>query len=153
MGAHDGLLLRDATIDLTDEVLSEVMGPRFIAYEQLVAGLKDLDIDLTWQFYKDGASWLAKAPYVWTGPRGGTREYNTLWLSVWEDFFKVAVYFKDTERHEVLAQDISDETRKVVSQGKRMGKMNTFPVEFDIDSAKLPTDLLTLIAYKKTLAK
>jgi len=144
------LLLRDPRIELTDEVLKEVLGVRYGAYAQLVEGLKKLDIIPLWQYYRDGTSWMGKGPYVWTGPRGGQREYNTLWMSVWDGFLRITVYFRETERHEVLALDLSDETRKLIDEGKKMGKMNTFPICFRIYGDTLPPDVLTLIEFKKS---
>jgi hypothetical protein len=111
-----------------------------------------IDIDLSWQFYKDGTAWLAKGPYTWTGPRGGKREYNTFWLSGWDGFFEISVYFKDTERGEVLALPLEESTRDLIRSAKKMGKINTFPVTMRVHNQELPDDLLTLIKYKKSLA-
>jgi len=147
------LLLCDPNVEVTDELLAELLGVRYKAYRELVDGLKALDIDLCWQFYKDGTAWLAKGPYTWTGPRGGKREYNTFWLSVWDGFFDVSVYFKDTERGEVLALPLDGSTLDLIRRAERMGKINTFPVTMRVCSETLPPDLLTLIEYKKSLAK
>jgi hypothetical protein len=147
------LLLRDPSTVVTDELLKELLGIRYPAYCELVTFLETIDIDLSWQFYKDGTAWLAKGPYTWTGPRGGKREYNTFWLSVWDGFFEVSVYFKDTERGEVLALPLEESTLDLIRSAQKMGKINTFPVTMRIHNQELPNDLLTLIKYKKSLAK
>lgn len=154
MGKYQELRLRESEIEPTNEVLEKVLGDSYGAYKAFCKGLADLELEQVWQFYPcvGTKAWMARGVFKWTTARGTKKEKNLYWLSVWDKCFKVSVWFKGQNRAEVLKLDISDKTKKIVSESKIFGfKMNTFPVEFEVTTEKQITDIYNLILCKKRL--
>ena len=96
-------LLRDPGIQLTDAVFAEALGPANSAYRAFLGELPNHDIQLEWRYYTDGKAWLGKGIYRWKGARGGQKEMTVFWMSIWEGFFKVSIFFPEASRTELLA--------------------------------------------------
>ena len=149
------LRLRDPGITPTNQVLEEVLGKSYRAYEKFQSALPDLDIEHEWKYYPSpmcGKAWLAQGKFRWTTLRGTKKEKTIYWSSAWDGYFVVAIWFKEDNRAEILKADVSEETKQLIRKGKMFGpKMRTFPVEFEIIDAKQIADICTLIQYKKRL--
>lgn len=150
---YDNMRLREKEVTPTHEVIEKAIGSSsFSVYETFLDGLADFDIELLWQYYACSCkSWMARGQYVWVSPRGAKKEKNIFWLSAWDGYFTVAVWFLGKNREKVLDLKISKETKQKVMNAKIFGKMNTFPVEFSITDVKQLADVYELIKCKKAL--
>ena len=152
MSKHDNLRLREANVTPTSEVMRKVLGSSYDAYAAFQRELAGLELEQVWQYYMGCTkSWMARGQYKWTTPRGTNKEKTIYWLSVWDGYFKVTVWFLEKNRFEILKADVSEKTKQVIRGAKTLGKMNTFPVEFDVTDAKPLADICELIKYKKRL--
>lgn len=154
MSKYQDLRLRESEIEPTDKVLAKALGDSYGAYKAFCKGLAGLELEQVWQFYPcvGTKAWMARGVFKWTTPRGAKKEKNLYWLSVWDKCFKVSVWFKGPNRAEVLKLEISDKTKRSVTEAKIMGeKMNTFPVEFEVTTAEQLADIYELIQCKKRL--
>jgi len=133
-------LLRDPDIDPSSEVLILALGESYGAYVAFSRKLPAFNIELTWQYYHDGKSWLAK----------GTHKKKTVfWLSVWEGLFRVTLFFTEKTRADAQALPISDRLKTSLAKEKARGKL--VPLIVDIPSAAALDDVYHLIAYKQSL--
>jgi len=152
MSKHENLRLREPEINPTYEVLEKTIGGSFSAYETLQDELPRFDIEQEWTYYAGCTkSWLAKGQYRWTTPRGTSKEKTIYWLSAWDGYFKVAVWFLEKNRREILSSSVSEKTKQLIREAKTLGKMMTFPVEFNITTSEPLADIYTLINCKKNL--
>ena len=154
MNKYEELRLRDPSVEPTEALLAEILGESYKAYTAFCKGLVGLDIEQVWQFYPCFATkaWMARGEYRWTTPRGAKKSKNIYWLSVWDKYFNVAIWFKGPNREEVAKLNISEETKNAVLKAKQFGpKMNTFPVEFHLTDPEQLADLYELIKCKKRL--
>jgi hypothetical protein len=149
------LRLRDPDIFPSTEVLAEVFGDSYGAYEVFRDALAGLDIELEWKYYPSpmcGKCWLAQGKYRYITPRGANKDKTIFWFSAWDGYFNVAIWFKEINRDEILRADVSDETKKLIRNAKLFSqKMRTFPLEFEVRTAEQLADIYTLIRYKKRL--
>jgi len=151
---YEELRLREEGIFPTDEVLKKALGDSYPAYQTFQKGLAELDLSNEWKFYPcvGTKAWMARGEYKWTTVRGANKTKNIYWLSVWDGYFHVAVWFKEMNRAEILKADISEETKQLIRGAKIFGpKMKTFPIEFQVKTTNQIQDIYTLIRYKKKL--
>ena len=153
MNDSEELRLRDPDITPTSEVLEQVLGSSYAAYEIFQNALHNLEIEQEWQWYTPHKAWFARGQHWWTTPRGTKKEKNLFWLHVCEGYFSVAVWFKEKNRTEALKANVSEKTKHLIRDAKTMGKMPTFPVRFDITVAEPLADIYTLIGCKKRIEK
>ncbi len=133
------LLLRDENVYPDDVVLKEILGDVFPVYQELTKTLSggDFSLDLTWNYYKDGKSWLCKV----------TKKKKTIfWLSVWEGFFKTGFYFTDKTGAGIATLDIDTSCKEAFTTAKPIGKL--IPLGFDISRKEQLKDLLEVVRYK-----
>jgi len=148
---HENLRLRDQNITPTQEVLKEALDASHGAYDAFVNGLRDLEIENVWQYFPCFATkaWMGRGEYKWTTLRGTNKTKNIYWLSVWDGYFNVAVWFKEDNRGEILKADVGESTKELIRAGKMFGpKMRTFPVEFEIEDIAQLADVYTLLKHK-----
>ena len=153
MNDYDDLRLRDPKVTPTNEVLEQVLGSSYAAYEIFQNGLPNLEIEQEWQWYTPHKAWFARGQHFWTTPRGTKKEKTLYWLHVFEGHFNVVVWFKEKNRTEALNAGISEKTKNLIRDAKTMGKMPTFPVAFDITTVKPLADVYTLIDCKKRIER
>ena len=153
MNDHESLRLRDPAVIPTGELLKQVLGDSFSAYEDFQDTLPELEIEQEWQWYTPHKAWFAKGQHFRTTPRGTRKEKNLYWLHVYEGFFCVAVWFKEKNREEILHANVSEKTRRLIRDAAAMGKVPTFPVVFEVTTSETLTDLYTLITCKKELER
>jgi len=153
MNKQHKLALREVSITPTNHTVEQAIGNSYAAYEALQAALPSLDITQEWQWYTPHKTWAARGQHKWTTPRGTNKEKTLYWLHVFEGHFTVAVWFKEKNRIEALKADISEKTRELITNASTMGKLPTFPVEFEVTTADCIPDICTLIECKKRLEK
>lgn len=143
-------LLRDPNVQPTDEVFSAALGESYAAFLDFIEMIKDIDVKLSWRYYIDGKAWLAKGLHQWHSARGTAKEKTVFWLSVWEGFFKISIFFAERYRAEIQNLPLSDTTRKNIQDAKVMGKMKFFPLVFEVDSKAMFDDIRALAQYQKS---
>jgi len=153
MNNYEKLRLRNPDIMPTSEILEQVLGGSFSAYEAFQEALPELEIEQEWQWYTPHKAWFAKGQHFRTTTRGTRKEKNLYWLHVFEGTFSVAVWFKEKNREEILYANVSEKTMQLIHNTETMGKVPTFPVVFDITTDESLADLCTLIECKKELER
>lgn len=144
-------MLRNPDIQPSTDVIANALGEANNAYEKFINKLSDHDIQVEWRYYNDGKAWLAKGLHKWTGARGGQKEMTVFWLSIWDGFFKVTVYFPEKARADVLNLPLDDEARSIVAGSQQMGKLKFFPIAFDLYSDEMLETVLLLADFRKTI--
>ena len=153
MDKHGKLQLKDPGAAPTSMALEQALGDSYVAYEAFQEALPGLEIEQDWQWYTPHKAWFAKGQHWWTTSRGTRKEKNLYWLYVFDGYFSVAVWFKEKNRAEILKADVSEKTKQLIRDAKTMGKLPTFPVEFDITTSEPLEDIYVLIDCKKRLEK
>jgi len=148
---HEKIRLRNREEVPTDERLQEALGGSYGAYEAFVEDLGRYDIEQEWQWYTPHKAWYAKGQHYWTTVRGTRKEKNLYWLHVFEGCFVVAVWFKEKNRSEVLREQVSDKTKRLIQDAEATMNMSTFPVLFEVTGRESIADIYTLIGCKKRL--
>ena len=144
-------LLRNPDIQPTDAVIAESLGEANNAYRKFVSDLSSRDIQIEWRYYTDGKAWLGKGIYRWTGTRGGQKEMTVFWMSIWDGFFKVSVFFPEASRADLLGLPLETEVKRMIADSKQMGKtLKFFPVVFDLGSDELFAAVFVLADFKKS---
>jgi len=141
--------LRDQAIEPTLEVIASHLNETTDAYLTFVQHVSSLDIDFNYLYYPDGQAWLGKGVYRWLGKRGGKKELNLFWCSIWDDYFKITLYFPESSRSLLLSLNLSFDTKKMISDTKIMSdKFRTLPLVFDIKMSSVCDDVVELIQFK-----
>lgn len=151
MEAAKEQLLKNPDTDPSSDGIAQGPGQACNAYIWFIKELNNRGIEVAWRYYTDGKAWLAKGLYKWTGFRSGQKEPTVFFLSVWGGFFKVTIYSPDKVRAEVLNLPLDNEVKSTIAAAKRVGKMQVFPVVFDICSDKIFKALFLLIDLRKSL--
>ena len=134
------LLLKDENTYPDEDVLKEILGDVFPVYQELAKTLtgSDFSLDLSWNYYKDGKSWLCKV----------TKKKKTIfWLSVWEGFFKAGFYFTEKNSEGITGLTIDKSLKESFMTAKPIGKL--IPLVFDITRKEQLKDLLEVVRYKQ----
>ena len=153
MNKHGNLQLRDLDVTPTRELLEQILGSSYAAYEALQDALPDMEMEQDWQWYTPHKAWFAKGQHFWTTPKGIKKEKNLYWLYVFDGYFDVAVWFKEKNRVKILSADVGDTTKQLIRDSETYGKVPTFPVVIKVTSTDALFDLHTLIDCKKRLEK
>lgn len=133
-------LLRDESTYPSEAVLAAALGSAFTAYQRFCILLKDIGIETQWRYYNDGKAWLCKCV------KG---KKTVLWLSVWDGYFKVSLFFTEKTRVGIQELAIADEIKERMASASPMGKL--IPLTLEIESENQLSDLATLVEYKKQL--
>lgn len=153
MNDHKNLRLRESEVTPTSFLLEQILGDSYAAYETFQDALPGLEMEQEWQWYTPHKAWFAKGQHFWVTPRGTRKEKTLYWLYVYDEYFSVAVWFKEKNRAKVLSADVSEMTKKLIREAETMGKVPTFPVVFDITTAEPLADIYQLLDCKKRLEK
>jgi len=144
-------MLRDPDIEPSSDVIAKALGEANNAYIKFVNELASHDIQLEWRYYNDGKAWLAKGLYKWTGVRGGQKETTVFWLSIWDGFFKVTIYFPEKARADVLNLPLDNAVKRMIADSNQMGKLKSFPLVFDLYSDEMFGAVFSLADLKKSI--
>jgi len=151
MGNHENLRLKESGAIPTSEMLEEVLGGSYAAYEMLQDALPGIEIEQDWQWYTPHKAWFARGRHFYETTRGTRKEKTLYWLHVYDGYFSVAIWFKEKNRAEVLRACVGEKTKQLICDAKTWGKVPTFPVVFDISTADPLADVYELIDRKKKL--
>ncbi|MFA7584234.1 MAG: DUF3788 family protein [Proteiniphilum sp.] len=136
-------LLRDPNIFPSEEVLKNALEPdAYEALESFMNVITSAAYGLTcdWRYYNDGKSWLCKILH---------KKKTVMWLSVWNDFFKISFYFTEKHLEGIAALDIAENIKEDFCKAKPIGRL--LPMLFNINHKKQLPDVLTVAAFRKNL--
>lgn len=133
-------LLKDPDVYPSNEVLFLALGESSSAYTMLARKLQDFCIETEWRYYNDGKAWLAK---------GVCKKKTVFWLSVWEGFFKVSLFFTEKTRAGIQELPISGSIKASIANEPPRGKL--IPLIIDVHSEEPLEDVYALIAYKQNI--
>ena len=151
MENHEDLCLREHDVAPTREIIEQVLKSSYTAYEIFQDKLPELEIEQNWQWYTPHKVWCAKGQYFWTSSRGTKKEKNLYWLHVFEGYFSVAVWFKESNRVELLDTNVSEKTKQIIINAKAEMGLSTFPVVLNVATTEMLADIYKLIECKKRL--
>lgn len=136
------ILLKDKQVFPDDKVLKTALGESYAAYYELIKTVTADEFGLSpqWNYYNDGKAWLCKVGY---------KKKTVFWLSVWEGYFKTAFYFTESNCDAIEGLEIAPEIKQSFRSATHIGKL--IPLVISVRSSDQLPDLLTIIAYKKSL--
>ena len=131
-------LLRDPSVFPSDEILAEALGESHSAYTKFTERLPGYGITAAeWRYYNDGKSWLSKNEH---------KKKTVFWLSVWDGFFKVAMFFTEKTCTGVYELQVAEEFKTFEKMG---GKIK--PLVINVNVGTDLDDLFKVIEYKRDL--
>ena len=132
-------LLEDPDIIPTTEVLEEVLGNIDPVYREFMNTVESEEFKLSpnWRYYKDGKAWFCKITL---------KKKTVVWLSVWADCFKLALYFTEKSGGGIPGLRIDDSIKEFYLNHKPIGRLKPIVVEVRMNSQL--ADIYTLIRYK-----
>lgn len=136
------LLLRDGNIFPDEKTLRESLGDLYEVYENFLSNItkEPLSLEPSWNYYKDGKSWLCKVSY---------KKKTVFWLSVWDDCFIAGFYFTEKSKPAIEQLEIADSIKKSFFSAESIGKL--IPMTIKISQLSQLTDLYKIIVFKKSL--
>jgi hypothetical protein len=101
-----------------------------------------LNLVTEWRYYNDGKSWLCKITF---------KKKTIIWLSVWENFFRVSFYFTEKNSVGIPALEINKEIKDNFEQAKKNTIGKLIPLLIEVNSENQIADILKIAEYKKKL--
>jgi len=133
-------LLRNPDIYPSDEVLNAALVNAYDSYKSFTQKLPDLGIEIEWRYYNDGKAWLCKCVH---------KKKTVFWLSVWDGFFKITLFFTEKTNKGVYELPICDDIKTRFTNEKNVGKL--IPLLLEIYDESALDDAYALISYKQSL--
>lgn len=135
-------LLRIEEVTPTEKVLEEALGKDiFDVYLMLMQIIESgFQLEIQWRFYKDGKAWLCKVI---------DKKKTIFWLSIWDRFIKISVYFTEKTRWGIYDLQINNQIKDKFKKVEAIGKL--IPLILDIEKEEELADLAEIIKYKKNL--
>lgn len=130
-------ILVDTQLSPTLELLQKVMGDNYANFAAVMTLLRERGVISLWNYYKDGKSWLCKAQY---------KKKTVLWLSVWDDCFKLSFFFTEKTRGGIDTLEINTAIKDSFRLQKAAGKL--IPLILDIRDRTLLSDIEQIVEYK-----
>ena len=130
------LILIDPLVEPKDDALEKALGKKYDLYKIFLEKLKERNLVIDWNYYKDGKSWLGKILY---------KKKNICWLSVWDTGFKLTFYFTNKTINGINELSINDEIKSDAKETKPIGKL--IPVIMKIGNRSIINDALKIIDY------
>ena len=117
--------------------IQNALGNSYQAYDELMRIYNKNSLINEWKYYKDGKAWLCKIQKT---------TKTIAWMSIWNGFIMVTIYFTEKNVDGVYNLGINEETKESIRNSKRIGKM--IPCTFEIDSSELLKDVEEVMIYK-----
>jgi hypothetical protein len=132
--------LCDPEIRPTDKVLADALGKVYTVYRefsQRLSGEESLWVP-EWRYYNDGKAWLCKITH---------KKKTICWLSVWQGFFKVSLFFTAKTSEGVFNLPVDSAVKDEFRHNKPIGKL--IPLVMRIRSKRQLKDVFILLRYKQ----
>lgn len=124
----------------TNEILKQYFSEaEYELYLLLLDRLHENDLQVEWNYYRDGKSWLGKIMF---------KKKNLGWVSYLETGLQVGVYFGERLWSSVLDLDIDERIHSQLPRIKKSGKLYGIIVPIS-DKAYVNAAML-LVLFKKT---
>ena len=132
-------VLSDPLVFPDKKVLSEVLGPAYPVYEELldIVSRPPYTLVLEWRYYRDGKAWLGKVIH---------RRKTIFWLSVWKGFFKTSFFFTEKHGGGIMELDIDYKLKQDFEKTRASGRL--LPLIIPLNGPEHITDVLRVIDYK-----
>ena len=130
-------ILTNPQLSPTPELLREVMGDNYANFDAVMTLLVERSVVAQWNYYKDGKSWLCKVQY---------KKKTVLWLSVWDDCFKLSFFFTEKTRGGIDDLEIGTTIKEAFRLQKAVGKL--IPLILDVRDCTLLNDIEQIVEYK-----
>lgn len=130
-------VLTNPQLSPTPELLQKVMSDNYANFDAVMTLLIERGVISQWNYYKDGKSWLCKAQY---------KKKTVLWLSVWDDCFKLSIFFTEKTKEGIDTLDIDIAIKETFRLQKAAGKL--IPLILDIRDCTLLSDIEQIVEYK-----
>lgn len=137
-------LLREESLEPTDEVLASVLGDVYGIYTEFISSItaEPLNLIPEWKYYKDARAWLCKIVF---------KRKTVSWMSVWTGALTVTTYFPEKLSEEASKLAIDN---KLIERFRESGLTRKNPYySLDISSTVQLRDLLRIMEYKKATFK
>lgn len=119
------------------ELLQKGLGDNYANFDAVMTLLVERGVVSEWNYYKDGKSWLCKAQY---------KKKTVLWLSVWDDCFKLSFFFTEKTKASIDALPINIVIKDEFNKQKATGKLILLLLE--IRSESMLNDIEKILEYK-----
>ena len=130
-------LLNDPQQPPTVAYLQTLLGENNANFNHLMEVFGKYGIQSEWNYYKDGKNWLCKVQY---------KKKTVLWLSVWEDCFKLSFFFTEKTRAGIELLEIDSGIKSYFAAQKATGKL--IPLILEIRNDSMLDDVEKMIRYK-----
>lgn len=130
-------VLTNPQLTPSPELLQKVMGDNYVNFEAVMTMLTEHGVVAEWNYYKDGKSWLCKAQ---------CKKKTVLWLSVWDDCFKLSFFFTEKTKGGIDKLEIDIAIKEAFRLQKAAGKL--VPLILDIRDCILLRDIEQIVEYK-----
>lgn len=130
-------ILINPQLSPTPELLQEALGDNYVNFEAVMTMLAEHGVVAEWNYYKDGKSWLCKAL---------CKKKTVLWLSVWDDCFKLSFFFTEKTKEGIDTLEIDIAIKEAFRLQKAAGKL--IPLILDIRDCTLLSDIEQIVEYK-----
>ena len=122
--------------------MRETLGRTFLVFQEFIKRVESDEFKLVkqWLYYHDVKAWFCKVQY---------KKKTTFWLTVWDNYFKLSLYFTEKSDKDIKELEISEEIKNQYFEIKRIGKIK--PTIINVRDAESLHDVYTLIIYKKSI--
>ena len=132
-------LLNDPEVEPSDEILQKQFGDWYPVYGEFIHKTQAEPFLLSpeWKYYKDGKAWLCKI---------SRKKKTVVWLSAWEEHFKLGFYFTEKSGAGIPSLDVSSSLKENYASSKPIGRLK--PLVAEVNEASRLADIYTLLEYK-----
>jgi hypothetical protein len=137
MKSAESIELTNPDIFPSDEVLEDVLGKSFGAYEALLELFAENGMVHEWRYYRDGKAWLCKVQH---------KKRTIVWMSAWKGYVKATMYVPEKYIDDVYGLDLDIGTIDRIRATKNVGKSK--PCTFDIRDKSALDDFSKIMQFK-----
>ena len=132
-------LLNNPDVEPSEEVLQKEFGEWYPVYQVFIRTIQAEPFSLSpeWRYYKDGKAWLCKI---------SRKKKTVVWLSAWEEHFKLGFYFTEKSGAGIPSLDVSSSLKENYASSKPIGRLK--PLVAEVNEASRLADIYTLLEYK-----
>jgi len=122
--------------------LKDILGNSFPVFQEFIKRIEsdDFKFEKQWLYYHDAKAWFCKIQF---------KKKTVLWLTVWENYFKLSMYFAEKFDQDIKNLNVSEDLKAQYFEVKRIGKIK--PVVIDVKNLENLHDAYRIIEYKKSI--
>jgi len=122
--------------------LKDTLGITFPVFQEFIKRIEsdDFKFEKQWLYYHDAKAWFCKIQF---------KKKTVLWLTVWENYFKLSMYFAEKFDQDIKNLNVSEDLKAQYFEVKRIGKIK--PVVIDVKNLENLHDAYRIIEYKKSI--